>query len=235
MSESISDNEKPHIWTYIGLFFFMLLSGLMTAFGYANSAWIVVSRTHVLDEFQRGVKGLDCYRMYRSKSPKCLPWHYSNRSAKFPLAFQKVQEASIMLHVAYYIALVIIVNQMFWLCYAFKYCCRMNYCKSVKKYRLAMFTIMSLLVAFWIILFGMFVYEVSVENILPENSDKSLYKYQIGRGCWCFFAGMLPFIGAVYCFSRLTIRNRHLRISTKESTSGNSGTEVSVPMTETST
>uniref|UniRef100_A0A1I7TJ56 Uncharacterized protein n=1 Tax=Caenorhabditis tropicalis TaxID=1561998 RepID=A0A1I7TJ56_9PELO len=191
--------ESPQIMKYCLSVVFLVFSLCLAAYGYANNAWIVLSKDN--DEFQRGVRGLDCFKENEPiQKIACLPWGAENKTSKFPVPFVQVEDPSILVHIGYYLALVILFSQLFWLCYTVGHCISCRFCRRVEVYKLAFFHAMVTVVGFWIILFVIFIVEAFSENILPENLKKPEWKYSIGSGCWFFFAGgLFPFIAALFC------------------------------------
>lgn len=220
--------ESPKILTYVGSVGFLVLSLMLTAFGYTNNAWIVMSRPNEQDEFQRGVRDLDCYKTYHPENITCLPWGHENKTDKFPYAFKEIYNASILVYIAYYLALIIIASQIFWLFYTIGQCCSLKFCQRVENYKLIMFHVMITTVGVWIILFAIFIFETFTDSILPPYLKKPEYVYSIGLGCWIFFlGGVIPFVIALYCLFneqmqqsqdrlRQIIRNRRQRVPTTD-------------------
>ncbi|PIC18736.1 hypothetical protein B9Z55_024528 [Caenorhabditis nigoni] len=242
MPGSIDENESPQILKYVGSVGFLVFSVAMTAFGYTNNAWVVMERTKAMDEFQRGVRGHDCYKTYRPENITCLPWGYENKAEKFPPSLQNVQDASIEIQVASYIAIIIMLSQGFWLAYTIGHCCSIKFCQGFEKYRFVMFHAMVISVGLWIILFFVIVYETFTDQILYRSQQEADYSHQIGTGCWIFFlGGLLPFVGAMYClfaeqmqqsqdWIQHFVNNPRQRVPTTDTTQG---AEVVIPMNTT--
>lgn len=190
--------ENTKILPYVGSVGFLVFSLMMTGFGYVNNAWVVMGKE--TDEFQRGVRGLDCYRTFQPENISCLPWGYEHKSDKFPQPFSQVEDADIGVNVAYYVAIVILVSQFFWLSYTIGLCCSLKFCERVITHKLVLFHAMVTTVGVWIILFLIYMFEVIIGNYLPISLETSQYSYRIGLGCWIFFlGGMIPFVGALHC------------------------------------
>ncbi|CAI2357250.1 unnamed protein product [Caenorhabditis sp. 36 PRJEB53466] len=195
---------SPSILTYVLSVGGLIASLMLTAFGFSNNAWIVLARPN-MDEFQRGIRGHDCYKLThepegQSQSIKCLPWGFEDKSAKFPDPFNEALEASYVVHGAGLIAKLILLSQIFWLAYTIGHCCSQKFSDRLEKFRLIFFHIIVIPVGLWIILFGLIVFETYTEKILPALLMKPEYAYRIGNGCWMFFlGGLLPFMIAVHC------------------------------------
>uniref|UniRef100_A0A8R1E7X3 Uncharacterized protein n=1 Tax=Caenorhabditis japonica TaxID=281687 RepID=A0A8R1E7X3_CAEJA len=189
---------NPPICAFVSSVGGLVFSLMLTGVGFANNAWIVYQRSNYNDAFQRGIRGHDCYQPGEAHI-KCLPWEFANKSAKFPSPFDKVLEASNVVHVAYWFAVLIIACQIFWIAYTLGHCCSLKFSKIADKYKLLFFHFMVFPVGLWIILFGLILYETYTDKIFPRPLVPTESTYKIGHGCWLFFlGGLIPFIMALY-------------------------------------
>ncbi|KAF1748117.1 hypothetical protein GCK72_024584 [Caenorhabditis remanei] len=231
--------ESSQILTYVGSVGFLVFSLMLTSFGYINNAWIVLFRPNDNDEFQRGVRNLDCYKTYDPPKIGCLDWSYVQKMDKFPMAFNRIYDATYQIYVAHYLSIIIIASQVFWLVYTIGHCLSLKFCVKVEKYKLIMFHVMVISVGLWIILLFIIIYETFTDQVLPRQLRKPDYEYSIGSGFWTFFlGGLIPYVGAVFCLFReqmqqsqdrlvQLIRHRRIRVPTTETTQG---AEVIIPM-----
>ncbi|CCD72847.1 uncharacterized protein CELE_T22E5.6 [Caenorhabditis elegans] len=240
MPGSISSTpESPDIMRFVVSVGCLVFSLMLTSFGIVNNAWIVLDRPNENDEFQRGIRGHDCYRNNAPGNENifCLPWDFEDKAEKFPDPFTKVLAASTVVRVTFHIALVILAFQIFYLAYTIGHCCSQSFTELTKKRKLAFFHAMLVPVGLWIILLLLVLYETYTDNLLPLSLRKEDYKYKIGSGFWFFFlGGLLPFIGALYFLfreqmdaSKTRLRgliNRHQPIPSNVNESDRDGVEL---------
>ncbi|KAF1746455.1 hypothetical protein GCK72_022911 [Caenorhabditis remanei] len=193
---------------YFGTVCFLLCSLVFTIFGFQNNAWVVISRPETNDEFQRGIRGRDCYKNHSSSSIECWDNEFKNGTEPIPPPFEHVNDVSTVFKIAYYVVLVILVLQVALAIYTLLFCISSKFFQLAESFNYVMLGFMSVAVVLWIVLFVLLVPEVYKENILPDKFKNPEYNYSIGSGFWKFFCGgLIPFVAAIIIFFRKQLCN----------------------------
>ncbi|CAB3399408.1 unnamed protein product [Caenorhabditis bovis] len=200
MADNASLNaQNPNIVGFVSSVVGFIVSISLSAVGYANNAWIYIDRPIKHDEFQRGVRGHDCYKVDRGEDEviRCLPWEFFDKGSKFPTPFNDILDPPLLMSVSKYLALAILTLQLAWLIYAIAKCCCESFQKKAEIWEKLIF-VANILTCFLFVVLLFFIFVLSFMDTImipiPENSTQKM-----GSGCFIFvIGGLVPFVAASY-------------------------------------